>query len=56
MEPTLEPRRYYVNTYGRIRAITKVPETTAFWFATTNADNNGGQPDGSDAIRRSTIE
>jgi hypothetical protein len=45
----------YVSTYGRIRAVTKIPGAQAIWFATTNADKNGGQPDGSDIIRRSNI-
>jgi glucose/arabinose dehydrogenase len=46
---------YFVSTYGRIRAVEKVPGSDAIWFGTTNADNNGGQPDGSDVIRRSPI-
>ncbi|MGH3646964.1 MAG: PQQ-dependent sugar dehydrogenase [Micromonosporaceae bacterium] len=46
---------YFVGTYGRLRAIATVPGVNAIWFGTTNADNNGGEPDGSDRIRRSEI-
>ncbi len=47
---------YWVGTYGRLRAVTKIPGINAIWFGTSNADNNGGQPDGSDVIRRSNIQ
>ena len=47
---------YFVGTYGRIRAVEKIPGVSAIWFGTSNADNNGGQPDGSDVIRRSNIQ
>ncbi|AQZ63478.1 Pectate lyase [[Actinomadura] parvosata subsp. kistnae] len=41
-------------TYGRLRAVEKVPGAAAIWFGSTNSDNNG---DGSaDVIRRSTIQ
>lgn len=44
---------YFVGTYGRLRAIEKVPGASAIWFGTTNEDNNGnGSPD---VIRRSAI-
>jgi glucose/arabinose dehydrogenase len=46
---------YYVGTYGRLRTVTKVPGADAFWLSTTNADNNGGQPDGADRILRVNI-
>ncbi len=54
-EGTGTPTAYYVGTYGRLRAVTKVPGEDAFWLGTTNADNNGGQPDGSDRIFRVNI-
>lgn len=45
---------YFVSTYGRLRAVEKVPGANAIWFGTTNEDNNGdGSPD---AIRRSNIQ
>ncbi|MGN9779324.1 PQQ-dependent sugar dehydrogenase [Micromonospora sp. H33] len=45
---------YFVGTYGRLRAVEKVPGQSAIWFGTTNSDNNGnGSPD---AIRRSNIQ
>jgi glucose/arabinose dehydrogenase len=54
-ESTGTPTAYYVGTYGRLRAVTKVPGEDAFWMGTTNADNNGGDPDGSDRIFRVNI-
>ncbi|GGO88748.1 PQQ-dependent sugar dehydrogenase [Wenjunlia tyrosinilytica] len=42
------PTAYYVNAYGRLRTVEKVPGKSSLWLTTTNADNNGGQPDGSD--------
>jgi glucose/arabinose dehydrogenase len=45
---------YFNGTYGRLRAVEKVPNANAIWFGSTNSDNNG---DGSaDTIRRSTIQ
>ncbi|WP_163508280.1 PQQ-dependent sugar dehydrogenase [Fodinicola acaciae] len=49
------PTAYYVGTYGRLRTVTKVPGADQLWLSTTNADNNGNQPDGSDKIFRVTI-
>ncbi|GAA3141861.1 PQQ-dependent sugar dehydrogenase [Streptomyces rectiviolaceus] len=53
------PKAFYVGEYGRLRAVTAVPgaasEGNQLWLSTTNADNNGGQPDGSDQIFRVTI-
>jgi glucose/arabinose dehydrogenase len=46
---------FFVSTFGRLRAVAKVPGANALWFSTTNADNNGGQPDGVDRILRSEI-
>lgn len=46
---------HWNGTYGRLRAVAKVPGENAIWFSTTNADNNGGQPDGSDRILRSNL-
>ncbi|SEM46907.1 PQQ-dependent sugar dehydrogenase [Nonomuraea pusilla] len=41
-------------TYGRLRAVEKVPGANAIWFGSTNSDANG---DGSaDVIRRSAIQ
>jgi hypothetical protein len=47
---------YFLGTYGRIRAVEKIPGVNAIWFGTSNADNNGGDPAGSDVIRRSSIQ
>jgi glucose/arabinose dehydrogenase len=47
---------HFVGTFGRIRPVEKIPGASAIWFGTSNADNNGGQPDGSDVIRRSNIQ
>ncbi|WP_214316700.1 PQQ-dependent sugar dehydrogenase [Nonomuraea sediminis] len=45
---------YFNSTYGRLRAVTKVPGASAIWFGSTNSDNNGnGNPD---VIRRSNIQ
>ncbi|WP_040456288.1 PQQ-dependent sugar dehydrogenase [Kribbella catacumbae] len=46
---------HWNGTYGRLRAVAKVPGENAIWFGTTNADNNGGQPDGSDKLFRSNL-
>ncbi|MFH8607311.1 PQQ-dependent sugar dehydrogenase [Streptomyces sp. NPDC018029] len=46
---------YYVGAYGRLRAVTAVPGADALWLTTTNADNMGGQPDGSDKILKVTL-
>lgn len=46
---------HWNGTYGRLRAVAKVPGENAIWFGTTNADNNGGQPDGSDRFLRSNL-
>ncbi|MFG2497694.1 PQQ-dependent sugar dehydrogenase [Streptomyces sp. NPDC048441] len=53
-------KAFYVGEYGRLRAVTAVPGAGAadadqLWLSTTNADNNGGKPDGSDQIFRVTI-
>ncbi|MEW2160709.1 hypothetical protein AB0950_36545 [Streptomyces sp. NPDC007189] len=37
-----------MGTYGRLRTVTKVPGADQLWLSTTNCDNNGNQPDGSD--------
>ncbi|MFI6175548.1 PQQ-dependent sugar dehydrogenase, partial [Nonomuraea sp. NPDC051191] len=45
---------YFNATYGRLRAVEKVPNAAAIWFGSTNSDNNG---DGTaDTIRRSAIQ
>ncbi|MGW5735685.1 MULTISPECIES: PQQ-dependent sugar dehydrogenase [Streptomyces] len=49
------PKAYYTGAYGRLRSVTAVPGADRLWLTTTNADNNGGQPDGSDTIFRVTI-
>jgi glucose/arabinose dehydrogenase len=46
---------YYVGTYGRLRTVVKVPGSEQLWLATTNADTNGGQPDGADRVLRVTL-
>ncbi|MBO2447577.1 PQQ-dependent sugar dehydrogenase [Actinomadura barringtoniae] len=44
---------YWNGTYGRLRAVVKVPGANAIWFGTTNSDNNG---DGTaDRIFRSNV-
>jgi hypothetical protein len=54
-ENTGTPTEYYVGQYGRLRTITKVPGFDQLWLSTTNADANGGQPDGVDRIFRIAI-
>jgi glucose/arabinose dehydrogenase len=49
------PSAYYVGTYGRLRTVTKVPGADQLWLSTTNCDNNGNEPDGSDKIFRVSI-
>jgi glucose/arabinose dehydrogenase len=46
------PVSYYVNTYGRLRTVETVPGSDALWLSTTNCDNNGNQPAGSDKVFR----
>jgi glucose/arabinose dehydrogenase/chitodextrinase len=46
------PVAYYVNTYGRLRTVETVPGSNALWLSTTNCDNNGNQPTGSDKVFR----
>ncbi|TXS48707.1 PQQ-dependent sugar dehydrogenase [Streptomyces sp. uw30] len=46
---------YYVGTYGRLRTVSKVPGADQLWLSTTNCDNNGGEPAGSDKVFRVTI-
>ncbi|MFI1395334.1 PQQ-dependent sugar dehydrogenase [Streptomyces sp. NPDC020681] len=48
-------KAHYVGTYGRLRAVTKVPGANQLWLSTTNADGNGGEPAGADKIFRVTI-
>ncbi|GAA2409152.1 hypothetical protein GCM10010404_78870 [Nonomuraea africana] len=45
---------YFNGTYGRLRAVEKVPGASAIWFGSTNSDNNGSGA--ADVIRRSTIQ
>ncbi|MFC5664843.1 PQQ-dependent sugar dehydrogenase [Kitasatospora misakiensis] len=54
-ESVSTPTSYYVGTYGRLRTVAKVPGADQLWLTTTNADNNGNQPDGSDKILKVTI-
>jgi hypothetical protein len=49
------PTAYYVGTYGRLRTVTKIPGSDQLWLSTTNCDNNGGQPPGSDKLFKITI-
>ncbi|MFJ4683970.1 hypothetical protein [Streptomyces sp. NPDC088789] len=47
---------YYVGTYGRLCTVQKVPGTERqLWLTTTNADANGGRPDGADQILGVTL-
>ncbi|WP_431046432.1 PQQ-dependent sugar dehydrogenase [Streptomyces sp. P1-3] len=46
------PQAYYVNAYGRQRTVAALPGASALWLTTTNADNNGGEPDGADKVLR----
>jgi glucose/arabinose dehydrogenase len=46
---------YYVGTYGRLRTVVKVPGVEQLWLTTTNADANGGEPDGADRVLRVTL-
>jgi glucose/arabinose dehydrogenase len=50
------PEAYYVNEYGRLRTVEKIPGKNQFWVTTTNSDNNGGKPDGSDKIFRVEVK
>ncbi|WP_394825411.1 PQQ-dependent sugar dehydrogenase [Pendulispora albinea] len=50
------PTAYYVNTYGRLRTVEKVPGQSLLWLSTTNSDFNGKEPAGSDKIFKITIE
>ncbi|GAA0951218.1 PQQ-dependent sugar dehydrogenase [Nonomuraea longicatena] len=45
---------YFNGTYGRLRAVEKVPGAGAIWFGSTNSDNNGSGA--ADTIRRSDIQ
>jgi glucose/arabinose dehydrogenase len=54
-ENTGTPTNYYVGTYGRLRTVVKVPGADQLWLSTTNCDNNGNQPDGSDIILRIAV-
>jgi glucose/arabinose dehydrogenase len=47
---------FFSGQFGRLRAVVKIPGIDAIWIGTSNADNNGGQPDGSDRILRSNIQ
>jgi glucose/arabinose dehydrogenase len=47
---------FFNGTFGRLRAVEKLPGLNAIWIGTSSADNNGGQPDGSDRILRSNIQ
>jgi hypothetical protein len=49
------PEAYYVNEYGRLRTVEKVPGKSELWLSTTNCDNNGDKPAGSDRIFRVKI-
>jgi glucose/arabinose dehydrogenase len=54
-EGTGTPTDYYLGTYGRLRTVTKVPGADRLWLTTTNSDNNGKAPAGSDRILGITI-
>ncbi|MFI9100472.1 PQQ-dependent sugar dehydrogenase [Streptomyces fildesensis] len=44
------PAAYYVNQYGRLRTVEKIPGKSALWLSTTNCDNNGNAADGADKV------
>ncbi|MFI0817742.1 PQQ-dependent sugar dehydrogenase [Streptomyces sp. NPDC021098] len=44
------PKAYYTSSYGRLRTVETVPGKNTLWLSTTNADNNGGEPDGADKV------
>ncbi|WP_055551767.1 sorbosone dehydrogenase family protein [Streptomyces sp. NBRC 110028] len=44
------PQAYYTNSYGRLRTVETVPGENTLWLSTTNADKNGGEPDGADKV------
>ncbi|MGK5629351.1 PQQ-dependent sugar dehydrogenase [Streptomyces sp. URMC 123] len=44
------PSSYYTDQYGRLRTVEAVPGANRLWLSTSNADNNGGQPDGVDKV------
>lgn len=46
---------HFQGTYGRIRAVVKVPGANEIWLTTSNSDANGGRPPGADEILTSTI-
>lgn len=46
---------HFQGTYGRIRAVVKVPGANEIWLTTSNADANGGRPPGADRVLSSTI-
>ncbi|WP_394835444.1 PQQ-dependent sugar dehydrogenase [Pendulispora rubella] len=50
------PTAYYVNTYGRLRTVLKVPGQSAFWLTTTNADFNGSGGAGSDKVYKVLVQ
>jgi glucose/arabinose dehydrogenase len=50
------PQAYYVNQYGRLRTVMKVPGRNSLWLSTTNCDLNGGAAAGSDKIFRVDIK
>ena len=43
-------------TRRRLRTVEKIPGKNQFWVTTTNSDNNGGKPDGSDKIFRVEVK
>jgi len=47
-----EPTSHLQGTNGRLRAVVQVPNTNALWVTTSNADNTGRRPAGSDHILR----
>jgi glucose/arabinose dehydrogenase len=44
------PAAYYTGTYGRLRAVAKLPNANGLWVTTSNVDANGGRPAGSDQV------
>ncbi|OPF80649.1 oxidoreductase [Streptomyces antioxidans] len=50
------PEAYYTSSYGRLRTVETVPGKNTLWLSTTNADNNGGEPDGADKVFQVELE
>lgn len=50
------PAAYYTNQYGRLRTVEKVPGSNALWMLTSNTDQVGTQPAGSDRLLEAQLQ